>query len=112
MVNEVLVNHIVWADNTYLIAASQMMLAEMVKEVTVELWKRRLSWKANSIQWMRAGPIPAPDMKIKRSIRAGIASFSKSLSSAMICFFYLLLYLFGASVKTHFSNRFGNGHTR
>ena len=48
--DELLISHMIFADNSYILASSSTMLLEMAHSVTEKLTQRDLEWKTNEMQ--------------------------------------------------------------
>ena len=47
-----MVNHMIWADNVYLVASSTTELFKMFEELTAAIYNNKLRWKGGELKYM------------------------------------------------------------
>jgi hypothetical protein len=59
--NGALVNHLIWADNIYLIANSVSQLAQMFKDLTKKIYTGKMRWKTTELSYITGSNHPGCD---------------------------------------------------
>ena len=74
----VVVSHVLWCDNIFVLASSACQLEVMVEELTDAVYQSKLTWKLSSLEFMVCGKSPPPQSNLEIVVPNAVHTYNGS----------------------------------